>query len=113
MNIISAKELKDKIKHGIKVTVVNVLDEEYYKDCHIKGSINVPLSQLKTIANDWDKSREIVLYCASSTCKASKTGFNVLIELGFKKVAAYEEGMKEWKEKGYNCVGPCEKDYLN
>ena len=110
---ISAEDLKDKIEHGINVTVVNVLDEEYYNDCHIKGSINAPLDQLKTIAQEWDISRDIIVYCASITCSASKNAYNILVDMGFKRVAAYEGGTKEWNEKGFPCAGKCEKEYIH
>ena len=112
MNIIVADDLKDKIEHGIKVTIVNVLDPEYYEDCHIKGSINVPLNQLQQIAHEWDKSRDIIVYCTDSNCSASSSAYKILEEMGFGKIYLYKNGMKEWKEKGYNCEGVCQKEYL-
>lgn len=112
MNQIFAEELKDKIKHAGNITVVNVLAREYFDDCHIKGSINAPLNQLKVIAEEWDKSREIILYCASIECSASKKAYEILTSMDFEKVFAYEGGMKEWKSLNYSCAGECSKDYL-
>ncbi len=106
---ITAEELKDKIEHGLNVTVVNVVSEDLYKDCHIKGSINSPLEQLKNIASDWDKSREIIVYCTSNECNTSTKAYEILLALGFKRLYLYEGGTKEWKEKGFNYVGPCLK----
>ena len=109
---VSAEDLKDEIEHSSNLTVVNVLTKEYFDDCHIKGSINAPLDQLKTIASEWDKNRKLIVYCASYTCTASKTAHSILTEMGFKNVRLYEGGTKEWKEKNYNRVGRCKKDCL-
>jgi len=110
---ILAEELKDKIDHAANITVVNVLSKEAYDDCHINGSINAPLEQLKTIANDWDKSREIIVYCASSSCSSSKKAYEILLEMEFKNIKAFEGGTKEWKQAGYICYGECSAEYLN
>ena len=30
-----------------KLVVINVLDQKYYDDCHIKGSINIPFDEFE------------------------------------------------------------------
>jgi len=112
METISAEDLKELIEFSANFTVVNVLEEEYYKDCHIKGSINAPLSQFQAIAQGWDKTRLIIVYCASSGCSASKKGYDALKKMGFQRVKAYEGGMREWKDKEFNTSGECAMDYL-
>lgn len=106
---ITAEELQDKIEHAINLTVVNVLDKEFFDDCHIKGSINAPLNHLQTIAKAWPKSREIIVYCAKGI--TSKKAYKLLKELGFEKVLEYPGGMREWKEKSLNVVGECKVEY--
>lgn len=110
---ITAEDLKDNIEHSANFTAVNVLTRDYYDDCHIKGSISVPLMQLKLIAKDWDKNRSIVVYCAQKSCPLSKKAYVVLREMGFKRIAAYEGGIKEWREKGFRTEGTCKMDYLS
>ena len=112
MITISAEQLKDKIEFYANFTIVNVLEKEYYDDCHIRGSIDAPLLQFQQIAQGWDKTRFIVVYCASAQCSASKKAYEALKKMGFQRVAVYEGGIKEWKEKEFNTEGPCTMDYL-
>ena len=112
MITISAETLKDKIEYYANFTIVNVLEKEYYDDCHIRGSISAPLSQFQMIAQSWDKTRLIVVYCAHGQCSASKKAYDALKKMDFQRVAIYEGGMKEWKEKGFNTDGKCIMDYL-
>ena len=111
VRVISVEDAQKKMAEP-DVWVINVLSEEAYNDCHILGSLNVPLKKLKTAAEKWNKEQEIIVYCASYTCPASKEAFKVLKELGFANIWAYEGGMKEWKQKGLDSVGPCVLDYL-
>jgi rhodanese-related sulfurtransferase len=94
--------------------IVNVLDKEYYDDCHIKGSINVPFEKLESYALDhWDKhNTEIVLHCTNYKCTASGAAWQMLTKLGFAKVFAYEGGTAEAKQLGLAVEGPCKEVYL-
>jgi rhodanese-related sulfurtransferase len=107
MKKIGAEELKEKMSKTKDVMVINALDEKAYNECHIKGSINIPLSQLADKAKDWKKDAEIVLYCGSIECPVSKNASEVLKGLGFTNVSVYEGGMKEWKEKKFDTDGKC------
>ncbi len=104
-------DLSDTMQNG-DVLVVNVLARESFDDCHIAGSISVPLAELKEAAVNWDKSQKIVTYCAHSECTASGAAADVLTELGFEDVQAYEGGIKEWLHSGLPTEGPAEQDWL-
>ena len=108
---ISADELKLEMQKNNNLVVVNVLAEEYYNDCKIPGSRSYDYKQLKEIAKDLDKSKDYVVYCASANCPASCEAFTILHNMGF-KVRAYEGGMKEWKQLGFETEGACVQDYL-
>jgi rhodanese-related sulfurtransferase len=112
MRTISADALKDKITAGDDFVLINVLSEEYFNDCRIVGSINVPLVGLKEKAVIWDKNKTYIVYCASYVCSASSSAHDALVELGFNDVYAYEGGMKEWKARAYPSQGPCASSYL-
>ena len=45
---------------GKRLMVINVLDADQYKDCHIKDSINVPFEQLDDFARKLDQEVELV-----------------------------------------------------
>ena len=109
----TADQLRDKLARAQRIEVVNVLSEDTYDDCHIRGSINVPLRKIKKHAKKWRRDELIVLYCASYTCPASKHAFNILAQMGFSNIYAYEGGMKEWREKDYPTTGLCRLGYLN
>ncbi len=95
-----------------KLMVINVLPEEYFQDCHIKGSINVPLAVLGPYAENLDKTITIVVYCASYMCSASRNAWHLLHDMEFENVMAYEGGMAEWYGQGLPGEGTCGKDYL-
>jgi rhodanese-related sulfurtransferase len=92
--------------------IINVLDTQSYDDCHIKGSINVPLSRLDDFAKKLDRTTEIVVYCANYMCPISKKAWYILNALGFTNVKAYEGGIREWFQLGLPCEGTCTDPHL-
>ena len=95
-----------------KLLVLNILDPELYQDCHIPGSINVPLDELEDYARELDSNCEIVVYCSNYLCTASKYAAELLQKLGFKQVYAYEAGMAEWRQRGLPVDGLAKQQYL-
>ena len=110
LKIINATEVQARMAAGAHV--VNVLSPKTYADAHIKGSMNIPLKQLKSRAGQFDKSQTLVVYCASSSCDASHKAAQVLWRAGFKNVFVYEGGMKDWRDKNLPVAGPCKMRYL-
>jgi rhodanese-related sulfurtransferase len=100
ITIISKEELKGKIDRHEDFELVNVLDPKYYRMGLIKGSKRIPLDDLDDRMQELDKTKDVVVYCASYDCHASRKAAEKLAEHGF-RVAAYEGGIKEWKEAGY------------
>ncbi|HKQ47238.1 MAG TPA: rhodanese-like domain-containing protein [Phycisphaerae bacterium] len=96
---ISKEELSQKLSEHDRFQLLNVLEPEYYKEGIIRGSRKIPLSQLDRRFNELDKSQEVVVYCASHDCPASRQAAEALAAKGF-DVKAYEGGIKEWKEAG-------------
>lgn len=80
--------------------LVNVLDQETFLDEHIPNSINIPKGHENRFGRYFDKSKEIILYCGSSHCTASKAVAEELLKNGFKNVTTYEGGMDDWREAG-------------
>lgn len=92
--------------------VVNVLDKDFYDDCHIKGSIHVPYEDISSFAQTLDKNAEIVFYCSNYMCTASGSAAQELKSMGFEHVWAYEAGIAEWYQNGLPVEGSCAKAYL-
>lgn len=93
--------------------IVNVLSEKWYRDCHIAGSINVPLDKLIYLMEEYDRSTEIVVYCALDECDASEKAYVLLKCMGFEQVVDYRGGIKEWFQAGYPIEGACVSSYLH
>lgn len=109
---ISSKDLLHCISHCRDVMVVNVLGRRFWEDARIKGSICAPLKELEQTAGQWDKNQKIVVYCACKQCDASQKAYDMLKKMGFRRVLAYEGGIREWYNLQYPCEGPCEYEYL-
>lgn len=110
---IDAQKLKDQMAElSYDLIVINVLNEEYYKDCRIENSINIPLFALKEKAQKLDKCKTMVIYCTNSMCTASSAAFKIFKDLGFEHVYAYEAGMADWYKRGFPIEGECSLAYL-
>jgi len=109
---ITAEALKEKINKQPDLLLINVLSKDYFDDCHIKGSINIPFDVFEKRISELDKNRDIVVYCSNYMCSASAAAYKILKKNGFEKVKAFEGGMKEWYDKGYPSQGACALTYL-
>jgi rhodanese-related sulfurtransferase len=81
------------------VLIVNVLPREWYEQARIARSISIPLDELPGRAADLNRSKNLVVYCASRECMDSSKAARFLTALGF-DVAVFAGGMKEWRELG-------------
>jgi rhodanese-related sulfurtransferase len=64
---ISTKDLKSKLDQK-RVTVVEPLAPERYREAHIPGALNIPPEQIRELAPQLlpNKNGEIVTYCANT-----------------------------------------------
>jgi len=93
-------KLEEKLAND-DVKLIEVLDPEQYRDKHIAGAINIPLSDIgKEATQRFDTDQEIVVYCADSNCQASPKAAEKLDELGFEDVYDYAGGKKDWEQAG-------------
>lgn len=97
----------------VSFIIINVLDVDSYKDCHIPSSISIPFSELKGYAQSrLNRDTRIIVYCAHYQCSKSREAAGLLSRLGFEHVEAYEGGMAEWYQMGFASAGVCAADYL-
>ena len=61
---------KQEQKSGL--VLVNVLDEELFNDCHIQGSVNIPIEKVDELADTIDKDAQVVVYCSNYQCTSSE-----------------------------------------
>ena len=96
----------------LKLIMINVLPLEYYNDCHIKGSIQIPFEEVENKLSSLNKNNHYVIYCADYPCMSSYHIAQVMIQHGFNHVWEYSGGMADWYQKGYPTEGPAKEDYL-
>jgi rhodanese-related sulfurtransferase len=77
--------------------LVDVLDEQYYRQLHLPGAINVPLESVDEAEVFLpDKSVEVVVYCMSTLRGASEEAACELAAMGYTSVRDYPEGKQGW-----------------
>lgn len=104
---ISREELKAKIDVGEDFILVDVLSADSYQSGHLPGAINLPVSEIESLAPQrLPKDKDIIVYCASFECQASPTAARKLEQLGHTRVIDYEGGLRDWKEAGYPLESP-------
>ena len=99
MKLIDRNELQHTLE---RVTLVEALPEKYYRDVHLPGARHLPHDQVRELAPRVlpDRSAEIVVYCASSSCQNSHIAAKVLAQMGYTNVAVYAGGKQDWQEAG-------------
>ena len=67
METITREELKEKMDRGDEFVVVDTLGEEYYRQSHLPGAINLPLEEVDRAGEVLpDKETEVVVYCMNT-----------------------------------------------
>lgn len=101
-----------------KMYLVNVLDADFFEDCHIPGSLNISMMDIKNVAQEWPKDATIVFYCSNYSCQASPQCCKMLTKMGFTNTLDYEAGIAGWYQahlqdpEGYPIIGACKQPYL-
>lgn len=103
MQTISRQETQELIENRDDLTVVEVLDEEYFQKFHLPGAQNVPLDdsfadKIREVAPE--KDAPVLVYCLDAECQASSKAAKKLESLGYTNVYDYEAGKVDWKEAG-------------
>jgi len=77
---------------------------EYIKAKIFSGSHRVPLDKVGNEVREAGipQNAEIVVYCAGPHCPQSRLAAEKLVKLGYDNVRAYECGLEEWKQAGFN-----------
>lgn len=99
---LTRSELQARIAANPALVLLEALPRKYYDDWHLPGARHFPHDQARQLAPRVvpDKSAEIVVYCASSTCRNSHVAANVLRQIGYASIAVYAGGKQDWSEAG-------------
>jgi rhodanese-related sulfurtransferase len=69
---IDRDELKQKLDHQKKSTLVEALLADQFRKVRLRGAINIPAHQVRSLAPDLlpNKDAEVIVYCAGPACHA-------------------------------------------
>ena len=82
---ITVQELKQRIKSGENINIIDVREEWEYEESNIVGATNIPLHSLpESTENLGDKHSEIIIHCRSGV--RGNTARAVLNQLGYSNV---------------------------
>lgn len=100
--IVTHHEVQDRLHANPDLILLEALPEKYFKDWHLPGARHFPHDEARTLAPRVlpDRTAEIVVYCASSTCQNSHIAANVLQQIGYTNVSVYAAGKQGWNETG-------------
>ena len=101
---VPARELWLRVRQGL-VTVLDVRPPEEYAQGHIRGALNVPVTELKKRLHQIPSGQEVVAYCRGPYCLLAYEAVEVLRKKGI-KARRLEEGYPEWKSAGLPVDAP-------
>jgi molybdopterin/thiamine biosynthesis adenylyltransferase/rhodanese-related sulfurtransferase len=105
------REVHDSVLHangnGSAPVLVDVREQHEYEESHIPGAIHVPRGHLESRIEGkvGDKSRSVVLYCASGQ-RSALAAHTLQSLLGYDDVASMTGGITLWKDRGYEVETP-------
>ena len=105
IKLISYEQFQEIRNSGEEFILLDVLLEDSYKNGHIEGALNFPVTSInkETAEKVLKEGDKVIVYCSSFQCHASTHSAKLLTDLGF-TVLDYKGGLKDWTEKGNKLV---------
>lgn len=99
---ITLTELASKLEARTPLVLLEALPEHHYQKEHLPTARNLPHDQVERLAAALipAKTTEVVVYCASATCRNSDTAATALARLGYGDVRVFSGGKQEWAAAG-------------
>jgi molybdopterin/thiamine biosynthesis adenylyltransferase/rhodanese-related sulfurtransferase len=103
------REVHDSVQNGngSAPVLVDVREQHEFEEAHIPGAIHVPRGHLESRIEGkvGDKSRPVVLYCASGQ-RSALAAQTLQSMLGYDDVASMTGGITLWKDRGFDVETP-------
>ncbi|MVX66341.1 dehydrogenase [Clostridium chromiireducens] len=93
--IITSNELKELVKKGEKVQIVDARVSKQYDEAHVDNAVNIPHKNLRNEMENLDKDAVVVTYCNKGV--TGNAAQNIFINHGYKKVYNLSGGHKFYK----------------
>ncbi|HEX8073871.1 MAG TPA: molybdopterin-synthase adenylyltransferase MoeB [Thermoleophilaceae bacterium] len=93
--------------NGTAPLLIDVREQHEFEEAHLPGAVHVPRGHLESRIEGKasDKSRSIVLYCASGQ-RSALAAHTLEKLLGYQDVASMNGGITLWKDRGYEVETP-------
>lgn len=82
--------------------LVDIREPNDYKRAHIAGAINIPLAQLADKHSRLDKSKPVIIICA--TGQRAQAALTLLQQQGYQQLAMLNNGMASWQREALPTV---------
>ena len=107
---VTPQKLKEEMKKGTGMVIVDLQTPEQYQHSHISGAVNIPMEKFEeeypAVLKDMNMS--VVLYGEYDEMgKGTKAG-EILVAKGYSQVGRIEGGLMGWKEAGFVTEGGLE-----
>src|SRR3954463_14956068 len=103
------REVHDSVQNGngSAPVLVDVREQHEFEEAHIPGAVHVPRGHLESRIEGkvGDKSRPVVLYCASGQ-RSALAAQTLQSLLGYDDVASMTGGITLWKDRGFDVETP-------
>jgi rhodanese-related sulfurtransferase len=91
---LTTAELKEKLKHGEQLTIIDVREADEVAEGMIPGAVHIPLGEITSRYNEISQDAEIILVCRSG--KRSQKAYEFLQTQGFTNLTNMDGGMLQW-----------------
>jgi len=99
---VSVAEAKAMIDSDLSLLILDVSSVGEYAQGHLKGALNIPLSELALRMSEIDVNSPVLVYCR--TGRRSAQACSALVKRGFGRVYNMEGGLLAWIDSGYPIV---------
>lgn len=98
---VTAPEVKE-LMESTNLMLIHTLSEIEYDIQHIKGSINVPVTEMKNTGKlPADKKHPLCFYCMGPKCPYSKRASLTARTMGYANIYWFQGGIPEWNQFNY------------
>lgn len=91
---LTAEQVKERLGNSKDHVFIDVRESGEYKQGHIRGFKNIPLSQLSNRLSEIDSQKVVVLTCRSGM--RSSTAAKILRRHGYTRIAHLKTGISGW-----------------
>ena len=90
-------DLKHQMVNGETVVILDLRNQEGFKEGHIPGAVSIPFEELESRYKELPKDKEIITYCWNVTCMLCTKAALFLAKKGY-QTKELIGGIEEWQK---------------